>query len=94
MTIKDHLVHLLCNEQGHPQLVQAAQGLIQTCLESLQGQRDGASATSLRNLFQCLTTPTVKYVFLISNVPSISLKSFHLVQSVHILLKSLSSSFL
>jgi len=36
-TIKGHLVQLPCNEQGHPQLDQVAQGLIQPCLESLQG---------------------------------------------------------
>ena len=37
-TFKGHLVQLLCNKQGHPQLHQVAQGLIQPHLESLQGQ--------------------------------------------------------
>ena len=36
-TFKVHLVQLPCNEQGHPQLDQVAQGLIQPRLESLQG---------------------------------------------------------
>ena len=37
-TFKGHLVQLPCNEQGHPQLDQVAQGLIQPPPESLQGQ--------------------------------------------------------
>lgn len=36
-TIKDHLVQLPCNKQGHTQLDQVAQGLIQPYPESLQG---------------------------------------------------------
>jgi len=35
VTFKGHLVQLPCNEQGHPQLDQAAQSLIQSCLDSL-----------------------------------------------------------
>ena len=35
-TFKGHLVQLSCNEQGHAQLDQVAQGLIQPGLESLQ----------------------------------------------------------
>jgi len=35
-TFKGHLAQLLCIKQGHPQLDQFAQGLIQPCLESLQ----------------------------------------------------------
>ena len=36
-TSEGHLVQLPCNKQGHLQLDQVAQGLIQPCLESLQG---------------------------------------------------------
>ncbi len=36
-TFKGHLVQLPCNEKGHVQLDQVAQGLIQPHLESLQG---------------------------------------------------------
>ena len=36
--IKGHLVHLPCNEQGHAQVDQVAQGLIQPHLESPQGR--------------------------------------------------------
>lgn len=36
-TLKVHLVQLPCSEQGHAQLGQVAQGLIQPDLESLQG---------------------------------------------------------
>jgi len=85
---KDHLVHLSCNEQRHAQLEQVAQGLIQPCLESLQGQgiKPHLWATSL----------TVKDFFLIGslNLPSLSLKTFPLVLSPQTLLKSLSPSFL
>jgi len=35
-TFTGHLVQLPCNEQGHAQLDQVAQGLIQPCFESLQ----------------------------------------------------------
>jgi len=37
-SIKDHLVQLPCNKQGHAQLNQVAQGLIQPRLESLGGR--------------------------------------------------------
>jgi len=52
-TIKDHLVPLPCNEQGHLQLHQVAQDLIQPCLGCLQRQ---GSTTSLGSLYLCLTT--------------------------------------
>ena len=57
---------------------------------------DGASITPLGSLFQCLTTLSVKNVFLISilNLSSFSLKSFSLVFSQQTLLKSLSPSLL
>ena len=88
-TIYDDLVQLPHNEQGRPQLDQAAQNLIQPPLE-----RYRAPTTSLGNLFQCLTTLTVKDFFLISNlnIPSSSLKPFLLVLSQQYLLKSLSFS--
>ena len=62
---------------------------------TLKVSREGASTTSLSNLFQCLTTLTVKDFFLISNLylPSLSLKPFPLVLLPHTLLKSLSPSF-
>ena len=37
-TFKDYLAELPCNEQGHPQLYQVAQSIIQPGLESRQGQ--------------------------------------------------------
>ncbi|KAK4822238.1 hypothetical protein QYF61_011879 [Mycteria americana] len=51
---------------------------------------NGASTTSLGNLFQCLTTLIVKNFFLISslNLPSFSLKPLPLVLSLHALVKS------
>ena len=36
-TFKGHLVQFPCNEQGHTQVDRGAQGLIQPCLENLQG---------------------------------------------------------
>jgi len=55
-TLKGQLAQLPCNEQGHLQLCQVAQSLVQPDLECFQGQ---ASTTSLGNLFRCLTTLTV-----------------------------------
>ena len=52
-TFKGHLVQLPCTEQGHPELdlvLQAPSSLI------LSVYRDGASTTSLGNLFHCFTT--------------------------------------
>jgi len=60
-TFKGHLGQLPCNEQGHAQLHQVAQDLMQPYLKSLQ---DGASTIPLGNLFQCLTTLTVKDFYL------------------------------
>ena len=37
-TSEGHIVQLPCNEQGHPQLDQVAQGLLQPHLGSLWGQ--------------------------------------------------------
>jgi len=51
---------------------------------ALNAARDGASTTSLGNLFQCFTTLCVKNFFLISNLnlPCPSLKPFPLVLHV------------
>lgn len=72
-----------------PMLDQVAQGPIQPCLESLQGQN-----IHLGNLF--LTTLTVKDFFLISilNLLFLNLKPFPLVLSEQTLIKSLYHSFL
>ena len=50
---------------------------------ALNASRDGASTTSLGNLFQCITTLWVKNFLLISNLnlPCLSLKPFPLVLS-------------
>ena len=92
-TTKGHLVQLPSREQGHLQLNQvfrAPSSLI------LSVSRDGASTTSLGNLFQCFTTLIIKTFFLISNqnLPSCSVIPFLLVLSQQTLLKSLSPSFL
>ncbi|KAK4827794.1 hypothetical protein QYF61_021747 [Mycteria americana] len=54
---------------------------------ALNNSRDGASTTSLGNLFQCLTTLIVKNFFPISNLnlPSFSLKPLPLVLSLRAL---------
>ena len=51
---------------------------------ALNASRDGASTTSLGNLFQCFTTLCVKNFLLISNLnlPCLSLKPFPLVLSL------------
>ena len=49
-TFKGHLVERPCNEQGHLQLHQVEQPDLEW---------DGASTTSLGNLFQCFTTPLI-----------------------------------
>ncbi|KAK4816374.1 hypothetical protein QYF61_016278 [Mycteria americana] len=66
-------------------LLRAPSNLSPTCVQ------DGASATSLGNLFQCLTTIITKNLFLISslNLPSFSLKPLPLVLSQQALIKSL-----
>ena len=57
---------------------------------ALNASRDGASTTSLGNLFQCDTTLWVKNFFLISNLnlPCLSLKPFPLVLSLSTLVNS------
>ncbi|KAK4828550.1 hypothetical protein QYF61_027519 [Mycteria americana] len=63
---------------------------------TLNVSRDGASTTSLGNMFQCFTTLILKNVVLISslNLPSFSLKPLPLLLSQQALLKYLSPSFL
>ena len=57
---------------------------------ALNASRKGAFTTSLGNLFQCLTTLTVKNFFLTSslNLPFSSLKPFPLVLSLPVLIKN------
>jgi len=63
-TFRSHLDQYACTEQGHLQL---DQGLRACTSQVLKVSRDGASTTSLGNLFQCLTTLTVKNFFLTSS---------------------------
>ena len=77
--------------QGHLPLDQVAQNPIQPCLEHFQGW---GIHNFLGNLFQCLTTFTVNNFFLISNLPSFSLKPLPLVLSLHALVNSPSPAFL
>ena len=88
-TLRGRLAQLPCNEQGHPQLDQGAQSPVWPDLECLQGW--GIHHLSGQSERQCLTTLTLKIFFLISNLnlPSFSLKPFHLVLSQQTLLKSL-----
>jgi len=59
-TFKGHLVQLPCNEQGHLQLDQVLRALSSL---TLNVSRNGASPTSLGNLFQCFTTLLIKKTF-------------------------------
>ena len=63
---------------------------------ALNSSRDGASTTSLGNLFQCVTTLCVKKFLLIFNLnlPCLSLKQFPLVLSLSTLVNSHISSSL
>ena len=63
---------------------------------ALNTSREGASTTSLGNLFHCLTTLIVKNFFLLSklNLPSFTFKSLPLVLSLPALVKKSISSFL
>jgi len=56
-TFKGHLVQLPCSEQGHLRLSQVLRAPSSLALKV---SRDAASATSLGNLCQWLTTLTVK----------------------------------
>ena len=90
-TLKGHLVQLPCSEQGHLQLHQAAQSPVQPDLQCLKGW---ASTTSLGNLFQCLTTLSVKNLFLISNLNlPFQLETISPVLPQQTLVKSVSLSF-
>ena len=72
-TLKGRLAQPSCNRKEHPQLSQVAQSPIRP---DFNVSKDGAPTTSLGSLWQCLTTLTVKNLFLISslNLPSSSLK--------------------
>lgn len=61
----------------------------ESCNLSLNTSRDGASTASLSNLFQYLTRLKVNIFFPIIylNLPFFSLKPFHIVLSLHTLLK-------
>ena len=61
---------LLCCVQGHQQIGQVAQSLVQPDLKCLQGW---GATTSLGNLCQCLTTLSIKNIFLISLLASLLL---------------------
>ena len=84
-TLKGHWVHQPCNEQGHPQLKQVAQSLVQPGLECLHGWGIHHIPD---NLYQCLTTLTAKDFFLMSNLnlPSLNYYSF-LFSSVIMMMK-------
>ena len=82
-----------CYRQGHLPLDQAAHSPIQPSLDCLQGM---VIHTLSCNLFQCLTTLTVKNFFLSSihlNLPSSSLKPFPLLLLLHALIKKSLPSF-
>ena len=64
-TLKGHLVHLPCTEQGR---LQCHQVLRAPSSLTLSVSRDRASTSSLGNLCQCLTTLIVKNVFLTPNL--------------------------
>ena len=92
-TAEGHLLQLPSNEQGHHRQIRLPKA--QSSL-ALKDSRDGASTTSLGNLFQCLTNHAVKDFFLISNLnpPSLSLKPSSPVLLPQTLIKSLSPAFL
>jgi len=82
-----------CYAQGCQPPDQAAQSHIQPGLEC---PRDGASTTSLGNLFQCVTTLYVKNFLLISNLnhSCLNLKPSLLVLSLFTLVNSRSPLFI
>ncbi|KAK4814468.1 hypothetical protein QYF61_018986 [Mycteria americana] len=92
-TFTGHLVQLPCKSRedifNKIRLLRAPSNL------TLNVSRDGASTTSLGNLFQCLTTLMVKNFFLKSslNLPSLSLKPLLLVLSQQALLKTLEGCY-
>jgi len=59
-TSKGHLVQRPCNEQRHLQLHQVLRVLFSL---TLSVSKDGASTTSLGNLFQCFTKDTSLHGF-------------------------------
>ncbi|KAK4810857.1 hypothetical protein QYF61_008829 [Mycteria americana] len=84
------------HSQRHPSsCCQRGDQVAQKSNLTLNVSRDGASTTSLGNLFQCLTTLTVKDFFLKAslNLPSLSLKPLFLVLSQQALLKILEGCY-
>ena len=63
--LKDHLVQPPCHGQEHLSLDQASERFSNLTLNM---SSDGAPATSLGNMFHCLTTLVIKKFFLILNV--------------------------
>ena len=85
-TFKDYLVQTPCHGQGHLSVDQVVQSIVQLDLEHFPW------CTTLGNLFQCLTTHTVKNFFLMFslNLSSFSFKLLPLVQLLQALVRSLS----
>ena len=83
-----------CSEQGHAQVDQVAQGLIQPRVEMPLGMRHRPYLWATHS--SASSPSLVKDFFLLSslNLPSLSLKPFLFVLSPQTLLKSLSPSFL
>ena len=74
-TFKGDLVQLLCNEQGHLQLHQVAQGLIQPHLESLQSQGIRISGQKL-GIFCLDTIPHIQQFTGIAGVSEVETSLF------------------
>ena len=83
--------HAICRVTNHQTKLPRA-----TSSLAFYASRDGASTTSLGNLFQCVTTIFVKNFLLISNqnLPCPSLKPFPLVLLLSTLINNRSSSCL
>ncbi|KAK4810863.1 hypothetical protein QYF61_008835 [Mycteria americana] len=83
------------DQEAGPFTKKLEEGVAQKSNLTLNVSRDGASTTSLGNLFQCLTTLTVKDFFLKAslNLPSLSLKPLFLVLSQQALLKILEGCY-
>ena len=64
-TLKDQLMQLPCNDQGHPQLHQVLRASSNL---TLSVSRVGTSTASLDNPFHCHNTLIIIFFFLISNL--------------------------
>jgi len=91
-TFKGHQVQLPCSEQGHPQLYQVAQSLVQPGLECLQGW--GFHHSSGQPVIVPHNPHCKRLLPYTQDLPSLSVKQFPLVLSPHTLLNSLSHTFL